>query len=145
MLPNNDLTIISLQLVDNTPPGSNKSIGCHPDMELSEHETKRDKMTFSSFTNLNNNGLTTLINNVSSSTLGIIRNEELSKMFPTPPSIEQHTNSSPGGLCGNISDNLIENIDTIALHKSDACYPNFGSPQEEPIEVCKLKFNFIFN
>lgn len=108
-------------------------------MELSEHETKRDKMTFSSFTNLNNNGLTTLINNVSSnnvSTLGIIRNEELSKMFPTPPSIEQHTNSSPGGLCGNISDNLIENIDTIALHKSDV-YPNFGSPQEEPIEVCK--------
>lgn len=58
-------------------------------------------------------------------------------MFPTPPSIEQHTNSSPGGV--NLTDNLIENIDTIASsssshHKMDT-YPNFGSPPEEPIEV----------
>lgn len=113
-------------------------------MELSEHDNKREKTTFSSpFSTLNSNGLTTLMNNVGgnsvNNTLGIIRNEELSKMFPTPPSIEQHTNASPGGVCGTISDSLIENIDTIAsssssTHKSDA-YPNFGSPPEEPIEV----------
>jgi mediator of RNA polymerase II transcription subunit 13 len=114
--------------------------GCHPDMELSENDTKRDKMTFSSYTTLNNNGLNTLINNVNSSvnnTLGLIRNEELSKMFPTPPSIEQHTNSSPGTMCGNASDNLMEAIDMIASHKNDA-YSNFGSPQEEPIDVSFL-------
>lgn len=105
-------------------------------MELSEHETKRDKMAFSSpFSTLN-----TLINNVSSNsvsnTLGIIRNEDLTKMFPTPPSIEQHTNSSPGGICGTISDNLNDNIESsvTASHKMDV-YPNFGSPPEEPIEV----------
>lgn len=112
-------------------------------MDLSEHETKREKMAFSSpFSTLNSNGLTTLMNNISnnnvSSTLGIIRNEELSKMFPTPPSIEQHANSSPGGICA-ISDNLIENIDTIASSNlnSHKTYPNFGSPPEDPIEVKK--------
>lgn len=114
---------------DNTPPGSNNPIGCHPDMELSENETKRDKMTFGSFANLNNNGLTSLINN-SSNTIGLIRNEELSKMFPTPPSIEQHANSSPGGICGNISDGLMESIETSGRSES---YHNFGS-SPEPIE-----------
>ncbi|CAH1719545.1 unnamed protein product [Chironomus riparius] len=125
-------------LVDNTPPHSNKSMGCHPDMELSENEAKRDKMTFGSFTNINSNGQTNIISSLNSNnlgTLGIIRSEELSKMFPTPPSIEQHTNSSPGpsNVCGSVTDNLIENLDTIVLHKMDS-YPNFGSPQEEPID-----------
>jgi len=114
-------------------------MGCHPDMELSENEAKRDKMTFGSFTNINSNGQTNIISSLNSNslgTLGIIRSEELSKMFPTPPSIEQHTNSSPGpsNVCGHIADNLIENIDTIVSHKMDS-YPNFGSPQEEPIDV----------
>lgn len=126
-------TFLQLQLVDNTPPGSNKSIGCHPDMELSENETKRDKMTFSSFASLNNNGLTTLINSGSNNAIGLIRNEELAKMFPTPPSIEQHANSSPGGVCGNISDSLMETIEMTSLAKSES-YQNFGSPPEEPIE-----------
>lgn len=84
-------------------------------MELSENETKRDKMTFGSFTNISNNGLSSMVNS-SNNTLGHIRNEELSKMFPTPPSIEQHTNSSPGGVCGNISDGLMETIE----NKSDS-------------------------
>lgn len=68
------------------------------------------------------------------STLGI-RSEELSKMFPTPPSIEQHTNSSPGGVGCSSSDNLNENIDNVASssHNMDT-YQNFGSPPEEPIE-----------
>lgn len=125
----------SFKLVDNTPPGSIG--GCHPDLELSEHDVKREKMTFGSFNNIINHGQSTSINNVNSSNinaLGLIRNEELSKMFPTPPSIEQHTNSSPGGVCGNVIDNLLENIDSMAAHKNDI-YPNFGSPNEEPIEV----------
>lgn len=87
-------------------------------------------MTFSSFANLNNNGLTSLINSSHNmSTIGLIRNEELSKMFPTPPSIEQHTHSSPGGLCGNISDSLMESNE---MTKSE--YNSFGTPPEEPIE-----------
>jgi hypothetical protein len=130
----------------NTPPGSNKSNLGQPDIELSENETKRDKMTFSNFTNINNNnnGLTSIMHNVNSNNLNTlgIRNEELSKMFPTPPSIEQHTGgiSSPGGICGNVVDNLMESIDTIVSHKMDT-YPNFGSPQEEQIDVSKL-FSF---
>lgn len=111
-------------------------------MELSEHETKRDKMAFTSpFSTLN-----TLINNASSNcvnTLGIIRNEDLTKMFPTPPSIEQHTHSSPGGICGTISDNLNDNIElnvSSASHKMDV-YPNFGSPPEDPIDV--RNFNIL--
>lgn len=110
-------------------------------MELSENETKRDKMTFGSFTSLNNNGLTSLINSGSNNmnTIGLIRNEELSKMFPTPPSIEQHTHSSPGGICGNISDGLNETIDMSGVGKSES-YHNFGSPPEEPIE----DWSFVF-
>lgn len=96
-------------------------------------------MTFGNFNSLTNIGQTTTLHNVNSSSninaLGLIRNEELSKMFPTPPSIEQHTNSSPGGICGNITDNLMENIDTAIPHKMNDSYPNFGSPVEEPIEV----------
>lgn len=103
-------------------------------MELSENETKRDKMTFGNFASLTNNGLTSLINsNNNMNTIGLIRNEELSKMFPTPPSIEQHTNSSPGGLCGNHSDGLMESIEMSSSAKLES-YQNFGSPPEEPIE-----------
>lgn len=107
-------------------------------MDLTDSEGKRmSEKIFSNFANLTNNGLTTVINNTNNSssinTLGLIRNEELSKMFPTPPSIEQHTNSSPGGICGNISDGLIENIEMASLTKQDT-YQSFGSPQEEPIE-----------
>lgn len=71
--------------------------------------------------------------------IGLIRNEELSKMFPTPPSIEQHTNSSPGGVCGNISDGLMESIEMTSAAKSDP-YHYFGSPPEEPIE----DWSFVF-
>ena len=103
-------------------------------MELSENETKRDKMTFGSFANLNS-GLSTLVNNNTNNvnTIGLIRSEELMKMFPTPPSIEQHTNSSPGGICGNHSDGLMEPNDILNSIKMES-YPNYGSPPEEPIE-----------
>jgi hypothetical protein len=106
-------------------------------MDLPEHD-KREKMPFNSPFAINSNGLTNMINNATSSTLGIIRSEELSKMFPTPPSIEQHTNSSPGGIGCLSSDNLNENNDNVASssHNMEA-YQNFGSPPEEPIEVIR--------
>jgi len=99
-------------------------------MDLADIDIKRagEKSTsFSNFTSLNSNGLSIANSNNNLSTIGLIRNEELSKMFPTPPSLEQHTNSSPGGVCGNISDHLLENIEI----KQEG----FGSPHEEPIEV----------
>jgi mediator of RNA polymerase II transcription subunit 13 len=103
-------------------------------MELSENETKRDKMTFENFSSLKNNGQTSLLHNSNNNTsISHIRNEELSKMFPTPPSIEQHTNSSPGGVSGNISDGLMESMEMTSNTRSDS-YHSFGSPPEEPID-----------
>lgn len=55
--------------------------------------------------------------------IGCVRPEELAKMFPTPPSLEHHPNSSPCG--GATSETQMELIDS----------PNYGSPAEEPIEV----------
>lgn len=103
-------------------------------MEHSDgNETKREKMSFGSFSGLTNNGLTALINN-NTNAIGHIRNEELSKMFPTPPSIEQHTNSSPGGICGINNDNLMETLDGASANLKSENYQNLGSPVEEPID-----------
>lgn len=80
-----------------TPPGSNKSNCGHED------------------------GKRSMSSNHSHS--GMLRPEELSQMFPTPPSLEHHPNSSP---CeGVLSDHQIDISDT----------PNLGSPIDEPIEV----------
>lgn len=57
------------------------------------------------------------------SNIGCVRPEELSKMFPTPPSLEHHPNSSPCG--GNTLEPQMEVMDS----------PNYGSPAEEPIDV----------
>ncbi|XP_058465174.1 mediator of RNA polymerase II transcription subunit 13 isoform X2 [Malaya genurostris] len=59
---------------------------------------------------------------------GILSPKELSQMFPTPPSLEHHPNSSPGGG-GCLSDGIV--IDTMV---EAATVPILGSPQEEPIE-----------
>lgn len=80
-----------------TPPGSNKSIG-------SMEDTKR-------FISSNNQHM------------GILRPEELSKMFPTPPSLEHHPNSSPCGA--GQSEHQMDLLES----------PNLGSPIVEPIEV----------
>lgn len=69
------------------------------------------------------------INNHSNT--GILRPEELSKMFPTPPSLEHHPNSSPcGGALSDLQD----------LYDSS---PNFNNTIEEGIEVI-LIFHFTF-
>ncbi|XP_026289181.2 mediator of RNA polymerase II transcription subunit 13-like isoform X2 [Frankliniella occidentalis] len=62
----------------------------------------------------------------------ILRPEELSKMFPTPPSLEHNPASSP---CGGQTD--IDRCDftelPVARFKQEI-YPNMGSPQEEVID-----------
>nr|XP_019933175.2 mediator of RNA polymerase II transcription subunit 13 isoform X2 [Aedes albopictus] len=59
---------------------------------------------------------------------GMFSPKELSQMFPTPPSLEHHPNSSPGGG-GCMSDGIM--IDTMI--EPAAAIPVLGSPQEEPI------------
>ncbi|XP_055536254.1 mediator of RNA polymerase II transcription subunit 13 isoform X2 [Wyeomyia smithii] len=59
---------------------------------------------------------------------GILSPKELSQMFPTPPSLEHHPNSSPGGG-GCLSDGIV--IDTMV---EATVIPILGSPQEEPID-----------
>ncbi|XP_055701532.1 mediator of RNA polymerase II transcription subunit 13 isoform X2 [Phlebotomus papatasi] len=89
-----------------TPPGSNKSMG--------GMDEKR------------------CISSCNPSTGGIrpYGNEELSKMFPTPPSLEHHPNSSPCG--GALSDVPMTDIHSPKLKLEN--YPNLGSPSDEPIE-----------
>ncbi len=125
-----------------TPPGSNKSNtgGCSGTETLEIKRTGSNSTHTSGISNGSNNPNTT----------GAIRNEELSKMFPTPPSLEQHPNSSPCGASGNNSDTLM--VDTMD-HQTNICnlltkpkenYPNLGSPALEPIEV-KLIIAVLFS
>jgi len=66
--------------------------------------------------------------------VGILRPEELSKMFPTPPSLEHNPNSSPCG--GQLSDGLPNDFTELPMTRfKQEAYPNMGSPQEETIEV----------
>ncbi|XP_021696085.1 mediator of RNA polymerase II transcription subunit 13 isoform X3 [Aedes aegypti] len=67
---------------------------------------------------------------------GMFSPKELSQMFPTPPSLEHHPNSSPGGG-GCMSDGIM--IDTMI--EPAAAIPILGSPQEEPI--CDWSFVFL--
>lgn len=70
-----------------------------------------------------------------------MRPEELSKMFPTPPSHEHHPNSSP--CSGGIMDMPMTDI-TETIKIKQEIYPDLGSPSNEPIEVLKLKFLYKF-
>lgn len=82
-----------------TPPNSNKSVGGNEDSKK----------------------------NIGSGNPNMpIRPEELSKMFPTPPSLEHHPNSSPcgAGLCDAPMNDLIK----------QEIYPNLGSPANEPVD-----------
>uniref|UniRef100_A0A182YPB5 Mediator of RNA polymerase II transcription subunit 13 n=1 Tax=Anopheles stephensi TaxID=30069 RepID=A0A182YPB5_ANOST len=115
----------------NTPPGSNKS--CTGSGGFSE-EGKR-------FPGSNHHSVNS----------GMLSPKELSQMFPTPPSLDPHPNSSPGGG-GCLSDGGIA-IDTLVdLQMSlssgagsgpagaGPVLPNLGSPQEEPID----DWSFVF-
>lgn len=112
------------QLQVQTPPGSNKSGGIHDETRL-DGSNKH-----------NNRGV------------GILRPEELSKMFPTPPSLEHNPVASPCQLSDPPLDQTELSTSLRSLRHVPDIYPNMGSPQEEPIEdwsyvfkpapICKL-------
>ncbi|XP_043676056.1 mediator of RNA polymerase II transcription subunit 13 isoform X4 [Vespula pensylvanica] len=98
------------QLQVQTPPGSNKSGGMH-------EETRIDG------TNKHNNR-----------GVGVLRPEELSKMFPTPPSLEHNPVASPCQLNDPLTDQTDLSVPQRPLRHLPDIYPNMGSPQEEPID-----------
>ncbi|KAK2588519.1 hypothetical protein KPH14_006300 [Odynerus spinipes] len=112
------------QLQVQTPPGSNKSGGMH-------EETRIDG------TNKHN-----------SRGVGVLRPEELSKMFPTPPSLEHNPVASPCQLSDPLMDQTDLSIPQRPLRHLPDIYPNMGSPQEEliddwsyvfkPAPICKM-------
>jgi len=66
---------------------------------------------------------------------GILRAEELSKMFPTPPSLEHNPIASP---CGQPDVTMLEASEAALVPRiKQETYPNMGSPAEENIEVNK--------
>lgn len=126
-----------------TPPGSNKSnAGC---LNTETIEIKRERVSAGA----HSSGASGANGSNNPNTTGIIRNEELSKMFPTPPSLEQHPNSSPCGASGNNMDMLMVDImehpppntnnSSIQNKTKQEIYPNFGSPQAEQIKVSRSK------
>lgn len=87
-----------------TPPGSNKSM---------THQDEGGKRLSGHGTNM-----------------GILRPEELSKMFPTPPSLEHNPIASP---CGQLDLPPPDHTDISCVRIKQEIYPNMGSPQEENI------------
>ncbi|XP_046987073.1 mediator of RNA polymerase II transcription subunit 13 [Schistocerca americana] len=107
-----------------TPPGSNKPAGLSDDTASTSLLVKPPR----------GSGGNTSLNSCGGS--GILRPEELSKMFPTPPSMEHNPIASP---CGHLSDGalgeLTESLSvTCSTRFKQEIYPNMGSPQEENIE-----------
>lgn len=101
---NSDDTSSDEVLQVQTPPGSNKSVGHNEDSKrISCH---------------------------SGPNTGMLRPEELSKMFPTPPSLEHNPVASP---CGQI-DTPIADMTELGIVRVKQEYPNLGSPQEENID-----------
>lgn len=68
--------------------------------------------------------------------MGILRPEELSKMFPTPPSLEHNPIASP---CGQLELPPPDLTDIGVIRIKQEIYPNMGSPQEENIGKCSIK------
>ncbi|XP_060523412.1 mediator of RNA polymerase II transcription subunit 13 isoform X2 [Cylas formicarius] len=68
--------------------------------------------------------------------VGIPRAEELSKMFPTPPSLEHNPIASP---CGPLDLHQPDFMDLGVVKIKQEIYPNMGSPQEENID-----WSFVF-
>lgn len=70
--------------------------------------------------------------------MGMLRPEELCKMFPTPPSMEPNPIASPSG---HLSDGQMgETGDGPILSRfKQEIYPSMGSPPEELIEVSSVE------
>ncbi|XP_034188935.1 mediator complex subunit skuld isoform X7 [Osmia lignaria lignaria] len=93
-----------------TPPESNRSSGLHEETRVDANNRH------------NNRGV------------GVLRPEELSKMFPTPPSLEHNPVASPCPLSDPLMDQTELSVPQRPLRHLPDIYPNMGSPQEEPID-----------
>lgn len=98
------------QLQVQTPPESNRSSGLHEETRVDANNRH------------NNRGV------------GVLRPEELSKMFPTPPSLEHNPVASPCQLNDPLMDQTELSVPPRPLRHLPDIYPNMGSPQEEPID-----------
>lgn len=68
-------------------------------------------------------------------TVGVLRPEELSKMFPTPPSHEHNAVASPCQLGDvNLEQTELSLVQRQIQRQLPDIYPNMGSPPEEPID-----------
>lgn len=137
-----------------TPPGSNKSgVSCNAqdstDIRLdgsitsSSNSTSISGSNNSGTMNSKHNGSSVASNNNNNCNrgVGVLRPEELSKMFPTPPSMEHNPVASPCQLSDPSLDQteLSNTQRQIQQHKLidrqlHEIYPNMGSPPEENIE-----------
>lgn len=68
--------------------------------------------------------------------MGILRPEELVKMFPTPPSLEHNPIASPLGQTELPPPDLTD-MGIVRIKQEN--YPNLGSPQEENIGTYKRR------
>lgn len=107
-----------------TPPGSNKPASLPEDSANTSLLVKPPR----------GSGGNASLNGCGGS--GTLRPEELSKMFPTPPSMEHNPIASPighfsDGTLGDLSDGPTGASNTRVKQE---IYPNMGSPQEENIE-----------
>lgn len=93
-------------LQNQTPPGSNKSVGHY---EGGDSGGKR----------LSGHG---------GCNVGILRPEELSKMFPTPPSMEHNPIASPCGGQTELPPPDLTELGVVRVKQE--IYPNMGSPQQ---------------
>ncbi|XP_063216486.1 mediator of RNA polymerase II transcription subunit 13 isoform X2 [Bacillus rossius redtenbacheri] len=100
-----------------TPPDSNNPPGMHEDSAVTTVVTVKPPRSSGGNT----------------SNTGTLRQEELSKMFPTPPSMEHNPGASP---CGHMSDGPSGEPSDLAgtVRVRQDIYPSLGSPQEENIE-----------
>ncbi|KAJ8687131.1 hypothetical protein QAD02_022925, partial [Eretmocerus hayati] len=153
------------QLQVQTPPGSNKSGGggIHDGQD-----TRLDgaggvgstgsNANCSSSGKLNNSSSSSSSSSNCNRSVGVLRPEELSKMFPTPPSLEHNPVASPCQMSDpsleqtelGMSTQLVQQRSTYQQQQRQTpdIYPNMGSPPEEPIEdwsyvfrpptICKL-------
>lgn len=112
-----------------TPPGSNKPAGS-------------EECGYSSTTTL----LVRPPRGSGGGNNGILRPEELSKMFPTPPSLEHNPIASPCG--GHLSDTPGSDPNDYILpltsnrYKQEIC-PSMGSPHDEGIDVSASHMLFV--
>jgi mediator of RNA polymerase II transcription subunit 13 len=118
--PNVDHLLMQHQV--QTPPGSNKPPG-------DEHSITLVKPPRGS------GGSTGGTSGTLGCGAGILRAEELSKMFPTPPSLEHNPIASP---CGQPDVTMLDASEAALVPRiKQESYPNMGSPQEENIDVSR--------